>query len=80
MLASAPTKRTRSTRTTPGRAGVVRRGAAEKANPWASLAPRPLSAEDMREIGENTTGLFALLAEWDRADKEPANRPESRQS
>jgi hypothetical protein len=78
MFGPTATKRTRSTPTAPGRAGVARGSAADKANPWASLASRPLTAEDEREIAENTTGFFSLLAEWDRADRrESGDRPKT---
>jgi hypothetical protein len=63
------------------RAGVARRDAAGATNPWAALSSRPLSAEDEREIAENTTGFFSLLAEWDRADRRESGPPAgSRQS
>jgi len=33
---------------------------------WQSRTPRRLSKEDAREITENLTGFFAILAEWSR--------------
>jgi hypothetical protein len=79
MFGPTATKRTRSTRTAPGRAGVARRDAAGATNPWAALSSRPLSAEDEREIAENTTGFFSLLRQWDRAESsEVGAAPESR--
>jgi hypothetical protein len=39
-------------------------------------AQRRLSDEDLREIGENLAGLFAVLGEWARAERpEPAPQP-----
>ena len=35
---------------------------------WQPRLGRDLSREDARQIAENVTGFFALLAEWSRAD------------
>ena len=35
---------------------------------WQSRTPRRLSNEDAREITENLTGFFAILAEWSRQE------------
>ncbi len=35
---------------------------------WQSRTPRRLSKEDAREIIENLTGFFAILAEWSRQE------------
>jgi hypothetical protein len=41
---------------------------------WGPRLGRHLSNEDARQIAENVTGFFALLAEWSRADlASPAN-------
>jgi hypothetical protein len=41
---------------------------------WEPRLGRDLSGEDAREITENLTGFFALLAEWSRAEMlTPAN-------
>ncbi len=36
---------------------------------WKPRLGRDLSREDAREIAENVTGFFAVLAEWSRADQ-----------
>ena len=36
---------------------------------WQPRAERDLSREDARQIVENVTGFFAILAEWSRAEK-----------
>ena len=36
---------------------------------WQSRTPRRLSNEDAREITENLTGFFAILAEWSRQEE-----------
>lgn len=36
---------------------------------WGTRLERDLSREDAREIVENTTGFFTLLAEWSRAER-----------
>ena len=33
---------------------------------WQPRTPRRLSNEDAREIAENLSGFFAVLAEWSR--------------
>ncbi len=41
---------------------------------WQPLAERDLSREDARQIVENVTGFFSILAEWSREERpEPAN-------
>lgn len=41
---------------------------------WQPRAARELSREDARQIVENITGFFAILAEWSRAETlVPAN-------
>lgn len=41
---------------------------------WQPRLGRDLSGEDVRQITENVTGFFALLAEWARAElPTPAN-------
>ncbi len=36
---------------------------------WQSRLGRDLSREDARQIAENITGFFAILAEWSRAEE-----------
>jgi len=36
---------------------------------WAPRLGRNLSREDARQIAENVTGFFAILAEWSRAER-----------
>jgi hypothetical protein len=41
---------------------------------WQARLSHNLSHEDAREIAENITGFFAILAEWSRAEMPvPAN-------
>jgi hypothetical protein len=41
---------------------------------WQPRLGRDLSCEDARQIAENLTGFFSVLAEWSRAEKpSPAN-------
>ncbi len=41
---------------------------------WQPRLDRNLSREDARQIVENVTGFFSILAEWARAEMpEPAN-------
>ena len=41
---------------------------------WQSRIRRDLTDEDARQIAENVTGFFAVLAEWSRAETPvPAN-------
>ena len=41
---------------------------------WQPRLGRDLSPEDARQIAENVTGFFAILAEWSRAElPAPAN-------
>ena len=35
---------------------------------WQLRTPRRLSKEDAREITENLTGFFAILADWSRKE------------
>jgi hypothetical protein len=36
---------------------------------WQPRHGRDLTREDARQIAENVTGFFAILAEWSRAEK-----------
>ncbi len=36
---------------------------------WGGRSAKPLTDEDEREIAENLTGFFKVLAEWDAADR-----------
>jgi len=36
---------------------------------WQQRTPRRLSTEDAREITENLTGFFTILAEWSRKEE-----------
>jgi hypothetical protein len=41
---------------------------------WKPRLGRDLSREDARQIAENVTGFFSILAEWSRAEMSaPAN-------
>ncbi len=41
---------------------------------WQPRLGRDLSREDARQIAENVTGFFSILAEWSRAEMpSPAN-------
>lgn len=41
---------------------------------WQSRLQRDLNGEDARQIAENVTGFFRILAEWSRAElPAPAN-------
>ena len=41
---------------------------------WQARTMRDLTDEDARQIAENVTGLFSVLAEWSRAEiPTPAN-------
>ena len=43
---------------------------------WQPRLGRDLSREDARQIAENVTGFFSVLAEWSRAEMpSPANDP-----
>ena len=43
---------------------------------WQPRLQRNLTDEDARQIAENVTGFFAILAEWSRAARlVPANDP-----
>ena len=40
---------------------------------WQSRIRRCLTDEDARQIAENVTGFFAILAEWSRVELPAAN-------
>ncbi len=40
---------------------------------WRSRLGGDVSSEDARQIAENVTGFFAVLAEWSRAEGGAAN-------
>jgi hypothetical protein len=40
---------------------------------WRSRLGRDVSCEDARQIAENVTGFFIVLAEWSQAERQPAN-------
>lgn len=42
---------------------------------WQSYSPAPLTLEDAREIAENVTGLFCLLAELGQKYGEEETQP-----
>jgi hypothetical protein len=45
---------------------------------WQPRLGRELSCEDARQIIENASGFFAVLAEWSHSDRDnPANDNES---
>jgi hypothetical protein len=44
---------------------------------WQSRLGRDLSREDGRQIAENVTGFFAILAEWLHAERRAANDNET---
>jgi hypothetical protein len=44
---------------------------------WRSRLGRDVSREDARQIAENVTGFFAVLAEWSRAEGSAANDNEA---
>ena len=45
---------------------------------WRSRLGHDLSCEDARQIAENVTGFFAVLAEWSNAERCAANDNEAR--
>lgn len=45
---------------------------------WRRRMPRPINAEDAREIVQNFTGFFNILAEWSR--QESCDRAEANTS
>ena len=45
---------------------------------WQPRAARELSREDARQIVENITGFFAILAEWSRAEMPVPQRRQAR--
>jgi hypothetical protein len=52
---------------------------------WRPRMGRDLSREDARQIAENVTGFFNILAEWSRTDMGPpandnSNRAETAES
>lgn len=40
---------------------------------WQPRIGRDLTDEDARQIAENVTGFFAVLAEWSHAERRAAN-------
>ena len=44
---------------------------------WCSRLNRDVSCEDARQIAENVTGFFAVLAEWSNAERRTANDNEA---
>jgi hypothetical protein len=40
---------------------------------WQPRIGRDLTNEDVRQIAENVTGFFAVLAEWSHAERRAAN-------
>jgi hypothetical protein len=44
---------------------------------WRSHIGRDVSSEDARQIAENVTGFFAILAEWSHAERRAANDNEA---
>ena len=40
---------------------------------WRSRLGRDLGCEDARQIAENVTSFFAVLAEWSQAERRAAN-------
>jgi hypothetical protein len=44
---------------------------------WRSRLGRDVSCEDARQIFENVTGFFAVLAEWSHAERLAANDNEA---
>ena len=42
-------------------------------NVWQPRTGRNLTNEDARQIAENVTGFFAILAEWSRVELPAAN-------
>jgi hypothetical protein len=44
---------------------------------WRSRLGRDVSCEDARQIAENVTGFFAVLAEWSNAERRTANHDQT---
>jgi hypothetical protein len=44
---------------------------------WRSRLGRDVSCEAARQIAENATGFFAVLAEWSNAERRAANDNEA---
>jgi hypothetical protein len=44
---------------------------------WKPRIGRDLTDEDARQIAENVTGFFAILAEWSHAERRAANDNEA---
>ena len=44
---------------------------------WRSRLGRDVSCEDARQIAENVTRFFAVLAEWSNAERRAANDNEA---
>jgi hypothetical protein len=42
---------------------------------WQPRTSRPLTEEDARELAENMSGFFRLLAEWDRESRREQEQP-----
>lgn len=53
-----------------GQANVDRSFLKKTAEVWQPHYKRRLTEEDAREIAENLTGFFDLLAEWEKKEKE----------
>ncbi len=47
---------------------------------WQKKANRPLNTDDAREIVENVTGFFGVLAEWAERDRQSVTGQYSPQS
>jgi hypothetical protein len=52
-----------------GTTRATRKSATGNAVPWSSLASRPMTAEDEREIAENITGFFSIVAQWEARER-----------
>jgi hypothetical protein len=44
---------------------------------WRSRLGRDVSYQDARQIAENVTGFFAVLAVWSQAERRAANENEA---
>jgi len=44
---------------------------------WQPYSKEPLTREDAREIIQNVTGFFDILARWDREQKEREKNPKA---
>ena len=45
---------------------------------WTPRLGRNLGRQDARQVAENVTGFFAILAEWSRAERLVANNNDAR--